>query len=54
MTQNDVIEGAQSAAVAEGAAVETYEVDGGVVFYDADNPLAWMESRSTVELAENR
>jgi hypothetical protein len=32
------------------AATETYETDEGVVFYDADNPLAWLQSRETVRL----
>ena len=34
------------------ATVESYEVDEGVVFYDAENPLAWVEARSTVTLSE--
>ena len=34
------------------AAVESYEVDGGVVFYDPQNPLAWVEASGTVSLAE--
>jgi hypothetical protein len=34
------------------ATVESYEVDEGVVFYDAENPLAWLEARSTVTLRE--
>ncbi|MFC6961798.1 DUF7331 family protein [Halocatena marina] len=32
------------------ASTEAYETDEGVVFYDADNPLAWMQSRETVRL----
>jgi hypothetical protein len=32
--------------------VEAYEVENGVVFYDAENPLAWMEASSTVLLQE--
>ena len=32
------------------AATESYETDQGVVFYDADNPLAWLQSRETVRL----
>lgn len=32
------------------AATETYETDEGVVFYDADNPLAWMQAGATVRL----
>ncbi len=30
--------------------IETYEDNGSVVFYDAENPLAWMQSRQTVQL----
>lgn len=32
--------------------IETYEVDGGVVFFDADNPLAWVEATRTVRLTD--
>lgn len=32
--------------------VESYETDGGVVFYDADNPLAWVEASRPVRLDE--
>lgn len=32
--------------------VETYETDDGVVFYDVDNPLSWLESSVTVSLDE--
>ncbi|WP_199174848.1 DUF7331 family protein [Halegenticoccus soli] len=32
--------------------IESYETDGGVVFYDADNPLAWMQAARTVPLKE--
>jgi hypothetical protein len=32
--------------------VETYEVDGGVVFFDAENPLAWVETTRTVRLTD--
>lgn len=32
--------------------VESYETDGGVVFFDAENPLAWLEATSTVRLSE--
>ncbi|MFB6305044.1 MAG: hypothetical protein ABEH47_07750 [Haloferacaceae archaeon] len=43
----------------EGAApgtetVEAYEVDDGVVLYDAENPLAWVEASTAVVLAEAR
>ena len=32
--------------------VESYETDGGVVFYDAYNPLAWVEASAPVRLDE--
>jgi hypothetical protein len=32
--------------------VETYETDQGVVFYDVDNPLAWLESSVALSLDE--
>lgn len=34
------------------ASVESYRTDGGVVFFDAENPLAWLEATSTVRLSE--
>jgi hypothetical protein len=34
------------------ASIESYETEDGVVFYDADNPLAWMEANRTVQLDE--
>lgn len=34
--------------------VATYETVDGVVLYDADNPLAWLQSTAAVELAERR
>ncbi|WP_435161268.1 DUF7331 family protein [Halorubrum sp. SY-15] len=32
--------------------VEAYEDDGNVVFFDAGNPLAWVESTQTIPLAD--
>ena len=32
--------------------VEAYDVDDGVVFYDAENPLAWLEARRTFHLSD--
>lgn len=32
--------------------VEAYEIDGGTVFFDAENPLAWLETTTTVRLRE--
>lgn len=33
--------------------IETYETDEGVVFYDAENPLAWLEAGETFSLREH-
>lgn len=32
--------------------VEAYETEEGVVFYDAENPLAWLETSRTISLRE--
>lgn len=32
--------------------IETYETDGRTVFFDAENPLAWMETARTLTLEE--
>lgn len=34
------------------ATIESYETEDGVVFYDAENPLAWVETSQTLTLAE--
>ncbi|WP_442928640.1 DUF7331 family protein [Natronomonas sp.] len=31
---------------------EAYETEEGVVFYDAENPLAWMQAEDVVNLEE--
>lgn len=31
---------------------ESYETDEGVVFYDAENPLAWIQAEDVVDLDE--
>lgn len=31
---------------------EAYETEEGVVFYDAENPTAWMQARATLNLKE--
>ncbi|WP_185911684.1 DUF7331 family protein [Halonotius roseus] len=44
-----------SAVATEPAGVETvesYEVDGGVVLFDAENPLAWVETTEAVSVQE--
>ena len=43
----------QSAGEAHGLdEVESYDIDGGVVFYDPQNPLAWVETTRTITLKE--
>lgn len=32
--------------------IESYETDDGVVFYDAQNPLAWVETSRALVLEE--
>ncbi|TYL40452.1 hypothetical protein CV102_02440 [Natronococcus pandeyae] len=34
------------------ATIEAYETEDGVVFYDAENPLAWVETSQTLPLEE--
>lgn len=34
--------------------IERYEADGGLVLYDAENPLAWMKGSNAVDLEERR
>ncbi|MFC6717518.1 hypothetical protein ACFQGT_04465 [Natrialbaceae archaeon GCM10025810] len=34
------------------ATIESYETDDGVVFYDAENPLAWVETTRPLSLEE--
>ncbi|USZ69640.1 hypothetical protein NGM10_03805 [Halorussus salilacus] len=34
------------------ATVEAYDTDDGVVFYDSQNPLAWLKAGSTLTLDE--
>ncbi len=38
----------------ETAPIAAYETVDGVVLYDADNPLAWLQSTAVVELADRR
>ena len=44
------LEPAESSGV---ATVESYEVEDGVVFYDAENPLAWVEATTAIRLDEH-
>jgi hypothetical protein len=50
----DTMDGETPGGIAGGAvgAVGTYEADGAVVFYDTENPLAWVQSGVTVALDE--
>jgi hypothetical protein len=34
------------------ATTESYETDEGVVFYDAENPIAWIQSDGAIDLDE--
>ncbi|ELY99884.1 DUF7331 family protein [Natrialba asiatica] len=36
----------------ESPTIESYETDDGVVFFDAQNPLAWVETSRTLVLTE--
>lgn len=42
----------RESAGAEMGSIETYETNDGVVFYDAENPLAWLEANETDSLAD--
>lgn len=35
------------------ASIEAYETETGVVIYDAENPLAWLESSQTISLKDS-
>lgn len=49
----DTVDRAQPPAEEAGVeTVEAYETDGNVVLYDAENPLAWVESSGAVSLEE--
>lgn len=37
---------------ADPGGIEAYEDDGSVVLFDADNPLAWVETTDAVRLSE--
>ena len=40
----------ESAVVDAVRSTESYETEAGVVFYDADNPLAWLQADHVVDL----
>lgn len=45
--------GAAGAAGAVTTAVESYETDDGTVFYESENPLAWVQSTVAVALHDS-
>ncbi|WP_436343262.1 DUF7331 family protein [Natronorubrum sp. FCH18a] len=50
---DDTTDRSEPSSEPEGTAtVESYETDDGVVFYDAENPLAWVETSQTLTLTE--
>ncbi|MDQ2049136.1 hypothetical protein RBH26_01430 [Natronolimnohabitans sp. A-GB9] len=50
---DDTTDSSEPRSIPEGTAtVESYETEDGVVFYDAENPLAWVETSRTLTLAE--
>ncbi|RQG90371.1 hypothetical protein EA462_08915 [Natrarchaeobius halalkaliphilus] len=53
LNDDDVMDRSENRTLPKGTAtIETYEIDDGVVFYDAENPLAWVETSETIPLAE--
>lgn len=50
--QREIADAEQREGGVDSVAVEVYETDGNVVFFDAQNPLAWLEAGSTVPLRE--
>lgn len=57
--QTDSVAGASTAETTQSAdgtldATGAYETAEGVVLYDTEQPLAWLQSDSAVELAEMR
>ncbi|USZ70368.1 DUF7331 family protein [Natronosalvus halobius] len=50
---DDTTDGGEPSGEPAGTAtIECYETDDGTVFYDAENPLAWMETTQTFSLEE--
>jgi hypothetical protein len=50
---DDVMDDSDAGSVpAVQGTIESYETDEGVVFYDAENPLAWVETTQTLSLAD--
>lgn len=61
-TRRDEVDSAESDAPADlralpaetagVASTDAYEVDGGVVLFDVENPLAWVEADEALELEQ--
>lgn len=50
---DDATDGREPSSEPEGiATIESYETEDGVVFYDAENPLAWVETSRTLTLED--
>ncbi|ELZ25321.1 MULTISPECIES: DUF7331 family protein [Halobacteriales] len=50
---DDAADRSELSSIPEGTAtIESYETDDGVVFYDAENPLAWVETSRTLTLED--
>ncbi|NGM71491.1 hypothetical protein G6M89_21320 [Natronolimnobius sp. AArcel1] len=50
---DDTADGREPSSEPEGVeTIESYEIDDGVVFYDAENPLAWVETSQTLTLED--
>lgn len=54
MTSNDTTSGTAPEQADAIETTEAYETDDGVVLYDAENPLAWIQSATTVALDDLR
>ncbi|WP_226042592.1 hypothetical protein [Natrinema sp. DC36] len=51
--KDDATDRSEPSSEPEGTAtIESYETDDGVVFYDAENPLAWVETSRTLTLED--
>jgi hypothetical protein len=44
----------QASSDEHGAGVGFYETDDGMVFYDTDNPLAWIQARAALPVERMR
>ncbi|SEH11351.1 MULTISPECIES: DUF7331 family protein [Natronorubrum] len=52
VTDDTTDRGESSSDLAGTETIESYETDDGVVFYDAENPLAWVETSHSLMLSE--